>query len=385
MTDPRAVPRVGFPADLPGLTALRFPLAAGVVAFHLHLAWPYDDLAFTGLVERSRLGVDVFFILSGFVLTHVYQAEVAEGRFRYDQFLLARVARIFPLHLAVIAGMMGVVIGARLIGVDFAQEAYSLAGLAQTVLLVQAWSWSSTPVEWNGPSWSLSAEWLAYLAFPLFASTGLALRRRPLALLGLAVGMFLALDAVYQAAFGDLLTHAERRLGVLRIAPEFLYGVALYRLAERWRPTPAVAWAGAGAACCLMLLLLHLRADERLIVAAAGPLVLSLALVSSAGADQPFRLPSLRLAGEASFALYLVHMPVLVLWKRGMGIATERPTSEALGPWEAPVVAVLCVALAIGAHLLIERPARGWVRALGPRVFARPGAAAGFSAPRGDR
>lgn len=48
--------------------------------------------------------------------------------------------------------------------------------------------------EWNGPSWSLSAEWFAYLTFPAFAWAGLKLRRRPILLLALTALIFLALD-----------------------------------------------------------------------------------------------------------------------------------------------------------------------------------------------
>lgn len=66
----------------------------------------------TGLFERARLGVDAFFILSGVILTHAYDRDLTEGRFSYRRFLVARMARIFPLHLAVL-GFMALLVGAR--------------------------------------------------------------------------------------------------------------------------------------------------------------------------------------------------------------------------------------------------------------------------------
>ncbi|MDN8693994.1 hypothetical protein Q0M89_14595, partial [Staphylococcus aureus] len=80
---------------------------------------------------------------------------------------------------------------------------------------------------WNGPAWSLSAEWFAYLAFPAYAALALRLRARPWVLIALAMLFFVALDAFYRAWFGRMLPRAEDSLGILRIIPEFLYGIGL--------------------------------------------------------------------------------------------------------------------------------------------------------------
>ena len=95
--DRGAARAAAFPQNLPALTSVRFFLALGVVLFHYQLQWPWDTLATTGLLDRARLGVDAFFILSGFVLTHAYREAIADGRLDYRRFLVARHKGFFNL------------------------------------------------------------------------------------------------------------------------------------------------------------------------------------------------------------------------------------------------------------------------------------------------
>jgi peptidoglycan/LPS O-acetylase OafA/YrhL len=351
-----------FPDKLPALTSIRFVLALGVVLFHYQLQWSWDLASVTGVLERSRLGVDVFFILSGFVLTHAYRRELEAGTLHYARFLTARIARIYPAHLAVIAFVLMMVGAASLMGAEFDRSFYNPAGLVTTLLLVHAWAPDWIVAEWNGPSWSLSAEWFAYLAFPLFAWIGLKLRERPLALIALSLAVFLGLDRLYQAAFSDSVVHAEANLGALRIIPEFLYGIGLYRLGQRLAPGRAQAIGAVLASGALLLGLMHFQADDRLIVAAAGPLVLSLALLSKAAADGALAKPYMMAAGEASYALYLVHMPALIAWKGVVSALFDRSSSYDLARLEVVALLVLTIAAAFALHYLVERPARIWIR-----------------------
>lgn len=361
-----------FPADLPALTSVRLWLALGVVLFHYQLQWPWNSLEVTGLLNRARLGVDVFFILSGFVLTHAYRDVLTEGRLDYRQFMLARFARIYPAHLAVLTFVVAMVVTAGLLGADYDHQIYNIAGLVATLALVHAWFPAVGYAEWNGPSWSLSAEWFAYLAFPAFAWLGLVLRLRPLLLLALSGGAFLGLDLLYRLWFGDMVVHAETRLGILRIIPEFLYGIALYRLGERLNPSPRTAMLLAPSTGLILLALMHAAADDRLIVVAAGPLVLSLALLAKCGLGRAFGSPWMLLGGEASYALYLVHMPLLIGWKGVHSALTGRPSNYIFDWWEIPALLALTLVSAVALHYLIETPARRWIRRQGDRLW--PGA-----------
>lgn len=358
-----------FPADLPALTSVRFVLALGVVLFHYQLQWPWDAMSSTGFFDRARLGVDAFFILSGFVLTHAYRDAIAENRLNYGRFLVARFARIYPAHLAVLAFVLVMVTTASLVGVPFDRNLYNPAGLVTTLLLVHAWLPEVVKAEWNGPSWSLSAEWFAYLTFPAFAWAGLKLRRRPILLLALTALLFLALDQVYQAVFGRTVVHAEASMGILRIIPEFLYGVALYRLGERLLLDQPAAVLFAWAAAILLVGLMHLKADDRWVVAAAGPLMLALALLSKVRAEGFLKARWPRLGGEASYALYLVHMPILIAWKGVWSAVQGRDSHYVLAWWEVAGLLAISLAAAVALHLLFEGPARAWIRRRADRLW----------------
>lgn len=350
------------PERLAALTSVRIFLAVGVVLFHLSLAWTLDDRAWTSLIERARLGVDVFFILSGFVLAHVYSAALAAGQYSHREFLAARIARIYPAHLAVLALMLAMAAAAFVLGERLDPTRYSAWGFVQTLFLTHAWLPTTGVVEWNGPSWSLSAEWGAYLAFPLFARAGLALRERPLVLLALSAILFAVLDMGYTAAFGTPLIHAEFNLGVLRLAPEFLAGVALFHLVARTRTSPVRAMAGAFAATTFLVALMHIGADERLIVAASGVLIASLALVSKAGADGWLANPTLLRLGEASYAVYLLHLPVMTLWKNAHAAIFGGESAYVLSMAEAGGILALTVGGALAIHALWEQPVRRLIR-----------------------
>lgn len=361
--------RPDFPNDLPALTSVRFFLALGVVLFHYQLQWPWPSMEYTGLLDRARLGVDVFFILSGFVLTHAYRRALDEGRLNYRRFLVARFARIYPAHLAVLAFVLVMVGAASAVGAEFDRNLYNPAGLLTTLLLVQAWGPEVITAEWNGPAWSLSAEWFAYLLFPAFAWIGLRLRNRPVVLLALTAVVFAAVDQLYRALFDDTVVHAEANLGVLRIIPEFLYGIALYRLGEPLRPSRRAAVAGASVSALLLLSLMHFKADDRLVVVAAGPLVLALALLSRTASEGVLAQRWLRESGEASYALYLVHFPLLIAWKGVVSVLTGKPSNYVFAWWEIGCLLALTLAAAFALHYLIERPARRRIRSWADRVL----------------
>ncbi|MBU1323953.1 MAG: acyltransferase [Alphaproteobacteria bacterium] len=341
------------------LTGVRFFLALGVVLFHFQLYWTLPEES-AGLLNRGRLGVDVFFILSGFILTHVYlQGDRAPD---YRRFLAARFARIYPAHLFVLLAMLGLVLIAPLLGVGLEPGRFNPADFAGTLLLVQAWFPRESLALWNGPAWSLSAEWFAYLTFPAYAALALRLRARPWVLIGLAALLFVALDAVYRVQFGRVLPRAEDSMGILRIVPEFLYGIGLYYLGQRWTPSAKMAVIGAMASTVTLLALMQIGADDRMIVAAAGPFILSLALLAKARVRTFLSHPAALFAGEASFALYLVHIPILMAWRNAAQAFAGWPGDYRMGLGELAAMLGLTLAVAAAIHVYVERPGRRWIR-----------------------
>ena len=360
MSDRAGPTRVPFPDVLDPLTGVRFFLALGVVLFHFQLYWTLPAES-AGLLNRARLGVDVFFILSGFILTHVYlQGDRAPN---YGRFLAARLARIYPAHLFILLAMLGLVLIAPVFGVGLEPGRFNAVDFAGTLLLIQAWFPRQSMALWNGPAWSLSAEWFAYLAFPAYAALALRLRARPWVLIALAMLLFVALDAVYRAWFGRMLPRAEDSLGILRIVPEFLYGIGLYYLGQRWTPSPRMSLMGALVATTLLLTLMQIGADDRVIVAAAGPFILSLALLAKAPVRTFLSHPVLLFAGEASFALYLVHIPILMVWRNAAQAFSGWGADYRMGLVELAAMLVLTLAAAAAIHVFVEQPSRRWLRA----------------------
>ena len=197
-------------ANIRPLTSLRFFAALWVVLFHY---WPKLDVAFTpALVAKGYLGVELFFVLSGFILCHVYLAAAGEGRLKYGAFLWNRLARVYPLHLATLFGMIALGVVAGLAGVAIDGEILRWDALPANLLMVQAWGLAPAAA-FNHPSWSISAEWFAYLTFPAFAFVAWRLRARPWLFAGGTLAAMAILYPTFQALTGQSLTPGDDRLG----------------------------------------------------------------------------------------------------------------------------------------------------------------------------
>src|SRR6202051_1243796 len=120
------------------------------MAFHFHLFFlPQGGLPCVG---RAYLAVDLFFILSGFVMAHVYGRELASNwRAHWPKFAIARFARIYPLFALTMLSMMTTV---SLSGARMRLISFSGRSLVLQPFLLQQWSGLS----WNYPSWSISTE-----------------------------------------------------------------------------------------------------------------------------------------------------------------------------------------------------------------------------------
>ena len=340
------------------LTSLRFFAALWVVVFHY---WPHLAVAggMPALVGKGYLGVELFFVLSGFILCHVYLPQVEEGGFRYGEFLWARLARIYPMHLVTLIAMGLMAGGALAIGLSVDPNVLSFASLPANLTLTQAWGLA--PVAgWNHPSWSISAEWFAYVTFPAFAALTLSLRRWP----GVAVAAALAFIAIiypaFQAIAGFPLTKATNAWGALRIIPCFALGCALYLA---WRSSVAdgrKALAGAAFFTIAVIAAAVFEAPDALIVSGFGGLIISLAQVSKSG-SQRFSHAIFVYLGEISYSVYMVCIPWEVLF---VNVAAKigHFSDKQLPPLLWLVFLVTLVPVAAASHHLIEKPARERVK-----------------------
>lgn len=339
------------------LTSMRFLAAFWVVMFHY---WPKLDLGAAtgwtpGLVARGYLGVELFFVLSGFILCHVYLENFGGQKFRYGAFLWARLARVYPLHLATLVGVGLLGIGAMIGGISIDDSILSWASLPANLTMTHAWG-LAPEAGWNHPSWSISAEWFAYLTFPIFAVAAWKLRDRPGLALGLATASLFTLYAVFEAVAGFPLTQATIDWGALRIVPCFAFGCAAYLA---WRAggltRPGVM---AVAVTALILVCAGLQMWDGLTVALFGVLILALAGLSGRGGLLESRTGVW--LGEISYSVYMVCVPWKLLAINGL--ARLNGGSEYL-PWWMWAPAVLAIVPLAGlTHHLIERPARSAMR-----------------------
>lgn len=357
--DDSSLPRF-YPQQIPALTSLRFFAAYWVVVHHFSEYASDGFNQYTGFMLKGYLGVDIFFILSGFILCHVYWDDGLTGRLDYWNFLTKRLARIYPMHLATMA-LTGLVLAAATathLRID-ATTAH-LGDLGANLLLIHAWG-ATSALSWNQPSWSISAEWFAYLLFPVMLAAALRCRSRPLVLVAIAV-VWLVGSVMASRWAGEGLFHRKENFSILRIAPEFCLGCALYALG-RTVELGARATAALGAAFGAALLLgAHLRAPDLLLVLCGAALIYLLAESSRNGSLRWLTSPWLVYLGEISYSTYMIH---------GVIESGYFPLAAKLGGWalDATPVRLLLPALllvhlgSVAGYAWIERPGRFWVHA----------------------
>jgi peptidoglycan/LPS O-acetylase OafA/YrhL len=346
--------------------ALRGVAAFVVVLFHFwifllpHLDWgPIDPF-----LGRGYLAVDLLFILSGFVISHVYarQFEGNAGPGAFQGYLRARFARIYPLHAVMLALFVGLELAklAASLATDATMEQEPFSGtrsvpaLLSNILMLQAFGFHELPT-WNGPSWSIGAEWVAYLAFP-FLVAPLA-RARPgflLATLVVCVAGLFAITAGRPYKELDL----SVGLGVPRCLFEFTMGMVLYRLSRSGR-TRLLSGDGVFVlAAAAVLAPVAAGAHDVLVVPGLALLVLAAAENRGRATRVLSRAPFDHL-GRLSYAIYLCHTLIHTVVDQASKFLTGRP----FGDWFGQGTGFLALAVLAAATLVMAawrcRPADG--------------------------
>ena len=304
---------------LRSLTSLRFVAAAVVMLMHFYDAGhrgidqPGRPIR-TFLVEhlpalgQGHLMVDFFFLLSGFVLAYVYESVWQRGRFDYPTFLVKRFARIYPLHLATFLFFVVAFAAGRLAGIAPTHEDhFSLQAAVSNLLLVQAWG-VETQGSFNVPSWSISAEWAAYLLFPAV----LLLMRRLPALVGLALAVGWFVGGYLLFSTPDLqMTSRTYDFGVLRILCEFPLGVALFYALGWLSGRAGLVVFGGAVVVAVVAMSLHLT--PIVTVLGFGGIIWGAAAAERAGRLNWLRGDALVYLGEISYSIYMTHFAVQIL------------------------------------------------------------------------
>jgi peptidoglycan/LPS O-acetylase OafA/YrhL len=368
------------------LTAMRGVAALWVMLFHIDVSLFYRDMGAlipreaTGIVSKGYLWVDFFFILSGFIIAHVYaEALKGPGRWRAaTDYLWARVARVYPLHLFCLGLVVLIALTYPLVLPNVRDGSWhtfmAWKAIPSNLLMTHAMN-QHVYLSWDIVSWSIGAEWWTYVAtLPLLLAWMKMPKWGVAACVAVACGCLVGLVT----ASPDKNLDITFNWGFFRCLFEFVIGRAAWRV---WR-ADGCKWAGLDAVIAVVLaavtVAFHFKTfgpyGDLMIVPMFALLVLGLAHNRGVVAAVLNSAP-LQYLGRISYSLYLVHGVVfsafwfLMPWARvhfGVPSAVER--------WAyAGVFVALVVVMSHLTYHLVERPARLLVlRVRGERPHGKP-------------
>lgn len=339
---------------LPHVDGLRALAIALVVAYH---AWP-------AAVPGGYVGVDVFFVISGFIITRQIFSEMQGGRFSFLAFLGRRVRRLMPaaaVCFGLVAAASAVLLSPEAL-MDFGRSLGAAVGMVANIFFYRTSGYFSAPSA-EKPllhTWSLAVEDQFYLTWPLLLLLmvrGLSVRWRIVAAIALLA--FLSLAHAHFSANRDYAFY-----WLFPRAFELLAGCGLAVAASARVAAPSLPLAGWVGLFLIAASAFLLGSGSEVPGLAAVPCCLGTALAIWHGlwhADASTRLLSWRPLvglGKVSYSLYLYHWPLLAL----ATVAWGQPP----GPAEAVPLVALSLVLAVLSWWLVEQRA---TRALGLYVL----------------
>ena len=377
---PDAVRPAGRAGWMPGIEALRGLAAAVVVVIHIWVlaSAPYFP-GFETLLGLGSWAVDVFFLLSGFLLVQSFWEAPRTSSLR--QYYIRRIFRIAPGYYVCVAVLFLVLAEHRFL--------YSISGLRQVLANVTFTQWlfptTASSLNVSGVFWTLSLEVFLYALLPAFAWL---ISRRPVLLggtlfvIGMAYRLYVAFDAgwLQSTMFRSLPDHPEAvmRLFLLRqfpgIMPLFLMGMFL-RWWMHYRPgraQPSLAKERTSMTVLILLLVPSTLVLYHVIQANdfqhgwlfalfdVGVCILILPALAYAGrtvtGGLSFATKVFAWLGKRSYGIYLWHFPVILLvLERG---AMERPPDLSMIGVRLVAIVVLSIALGAASYRFVEKPGR---------------------------
>lgn len=322
------------------INALRALAVLAVVLYHFQVP------GFTG----GFIGVDVFFVISGFLMTEIIDTAVREKRFSLAQFYLARCRRILPALLAMVFATLAA--GWFFLLPDdykrLANHAWSaVLFVSNFVFFAEDGYFDQESIEkWLLHTWSLSVEWQFYVIYPLLLFAGLRYfsERR--------VNLLLLLTLICSLLSSYLLSRVEPKTAFYLLPArvwEFLLGGFVYFYAHslKSRLTPAYGYLGLG----LIVAAAMLYSDE-LTYPSLWPILPALGAALSIATRPDGVLLRNRLVqtlGTGSYSIYLWHWPVLIAFNY---FSTSESVLQIL------TMACLTGLLSYVSYLYIETPFR---------------------------
>jgi peptidoglycan/LPS O-acetylase OafA/YrhL len=330
----------------------RFVASLGVFIFHLKLIDKNISPSWNG---SFGLFVDMFFILSGFVISYSYPSK-STGAQSYFRFMIRRVARIYPLHVLTLF----IFVAITLLGVVDSTSTGNLSDFFYNLFLVQAWG-VTDHLSFNTPAWSISAELFCYILFPVLMLIATSVSPLWLAVIvaisyGVLAHAWLPIWHERSQMYG-----ANFDFAMLRALPSFLNGILLVMLFKTVsvRKKPIVI---AGISIfALAVLILNIFAKPDLAI-----ILFSLAILFTAIGESAFeQFPGaswLGRLGNTSYAIYMLHeLMIILIFKPLWSYFEISPRAFGL------FALACCVVLTIVADMTfryVENPARIFINRL---------------------
>lgn len=310
-------PADGRPPKANGLLGLRGIVSILIFFYHfrptLEVSMPvwfdYEARWFQVVSNIGHYRVDIFFLVSGFVMMLAYERRPLELTWQsYRGFMSSRCRRVLPTHLAALAFLALIVLLLPGLAERYDAERFSAVNFIGSALLIQNWAFFF-PTAWNSPTWSVSALWLAYLVFPLIFTA--VIRIRSLALAGAVVTGSLAAYCLILYVRGLDDHSLQGTYGNIRCVTEFVAGAAASRIrvSQQWQRalsgwTPVALIAG-------LFLFAGIDSTAFAFGLCAVALIVYCANIPGSMVDRGLSIPPLRLLGRYSLAVYFWHWPAI--------------------------------------------------------------------------
>ncbi len=359
MPDQVAKPNDKAIAHVEALTSVRFLAALSVLVAHFASALaPHLSSGPLWFVMRGGTSVMFFFVLSGFIMTHVYQSRDLTTDASKQKYFIARFARIAPLYyVALVLGLANIVLGAE-------KGSFGVGTWLGSILSKFTFTQALFPAvvrdpAWALVTWTLSVEFCFYIAFPFLLGRFLKMHRREVIFLSLVALAYSAI--VPQLAQNLTVATMGNRVWYLNAGMYpgfFLAGMVVRRAQDHFEVAFRKYWGVCFAIGCLIIFVARAFELPLWLVNSChlvGSSVAILGLFNARGfVAKVFAQPTFVLLGEASYALYLLHGPV--------GSALEKAQ---LHPKQSLrdflIFTVVSVLVSVASYKLVEIPARNWI------------------------
>ncbi|MEI6410138.1 MAG: acyltransferase [Bacteroidota bacterium] len=380
-------------AYLSNLTPVRGIAALLTVIFHVDLmigggGGMLLKLKDSMLINRMYLMVDLFFILSGFIMLHVYGAGFSDKvtGAAFKRFTIARFARVYPLHFVTLMYCIILFTVSASLGipsVPVLQIENSGYSILTNLFLLQSMNFHNW-FSWVHASWSISTEWWMYMIFPFLVGPFLRLNN-----IGKAVVAFLCFVGYVGIIFyivpivttppeipfvktnpADMTINVSYQYGILRCFFGFVLGMMMYQgYQQEWGKT----WLANGYAILVsvlgLMLCLHFAVPDVFTII-FFPFILLSAAYGSPRINAFLASKPLQKLGDWSFSIYLTHQPLLftigsIMAYRSLGAAAPAgppPQPDMITGWIICFVFIgLTLLVSAMTYRFVEVPARRWI------------------------